>query len=485
MNILHVASEGTPFCKTGGLADVIGALPAELAKLGHDVRVIMPKHEHIPDEFTGRMELVQHFQFHVGWRNQYCGLLQLELDGITYYFVDNEYYFKREGIYGYDDDPERYAYFCRAVLEGLPLLDFQPDILHCHDWQTGMIPVFLQAHYRPLPFFERLRTVYTIHNLRYQGIFSPLILHDLLHLADDFFSYDKIEYYGNINFMKGGLVYADQLTTVSPTYAEEIQYPYFGEGMHDVIAGRKDDLHGILNGLDRKRYDPLKDPHIFQRYRSSVKKKQENKVKLQEELGLPVGADIPLLAMVTRLDEQKGLDLVQAVLDDILATGAQFVILGTGEHRYEEFFKAAAQHHPQQVSTHTVFDDGLARKMYAASDLFLMPSKYEPCGLGQLIALRYGSLPIVRETGGLKDTVQAYEEETGQGNGFSFTNYNAHDMLYTIKRALDLYHHQPDVWSKIVQQACRSKFGWTESAKEYGRLYKQLTSEEEKLVKHE
>jgi len=475
MKVLFVASECAPFAKTGGLGDVIGSLPAELAKLGADVRVMMPKYASIAHHFRERMELVSTCEARVGWRRQYCGLERLVHDGITYYFIDNEYYFKRPDLYGYYDEAERYAYFNHAALAALKLADFRADVLHGHDWQTGMIPLLLDAHWRHDPFYRDMRTVFTIHNLKYQGIFPRSILGDLLNLGDEYFHIDGVEYHGNVNFMKAALNYSDYLTTVSPTYAEEIQHPYYGEGMDGLLRKRRDRLRGILNGIDTARYNPADDPHLFVRYEGcDLERKRENKLGLQRMLGLPERGDVPLIGLVSRLVEQKGIDLIAHTIEDILRMDVQLVVVGTGEARYEDLFRNAAWRHPDKVSACITFDDGLARKVYAASDLYLMPSQFEPCGISQLLALRYGAAPIVRETGGLRDTVQPYNEYTGEGNGFSFFAYNAHDMLHTIGRAVHFYHDR-EHWRRICRNIEGSRYGWAESAGQYMEIYRLLS----------
>lgn len=464
MKVLFVATECTPFVKTGGLADVIGALPKELKKEGLDVRVVLPKYEGIHEE----MEHLYTGVAQVGWRNQYVGVEMLVKNEIPYYFIDNEYYFKRLGLYGFYDDAERFAYFNRAVLEMLPHIDFQPDVIHCHDWQAALIPLFLKTHYKEHSFYRDVRTMFTIHNLKYQGIFPKEVLSELLSLGDEHFP--GVEFGSCVNYLKSALVHADILTTVSETYAKEIQNPYFGEKLDELLRWRASDLHGIINGLDYKEYDPMNDPNVSFPYRSARGKKQKNKRELQQQLGLPERETVPMLAIVTRLVEQKGLDLVTHIFDELVQEDVQIVILGTGDKEYEHFFERAARNYPEKVSTHITFNEGFARRIYAASDLFLMPSRFEPCGIGQLIALRYASAPIVRETGGLVDTVIPFNNETGQGNGFRFSNYNAHDFLFTIKEALALYEDQ-DIWTILMKNMAKSDNSWTKSAKSYVELY--------------
>lgn len=473
MKVLFAASECAPFVKTGGLADVIGSLPKELKNQNIDIRVVLPKYEDIPHEFKEKMTFLKSFSVRLSWRNQYCGVEQLTIDGVTFYFIDNEYYFKRHGLYGHYDEAERFAFFSRAVIEMLPKIDFQPDIIHCHDWQTGMIPLFLKEHYLFYEFYNHMKTVFTIHNLKYQGIFPSTILGDILALSNEYLVDDKLGFYGQVNYMKAALHYADKLTTVSRTYANEIQMPYYGEHLDGVLRARAYDLVGIVNGIDYQEYNPLTDPHIYVNYRSSLEKKQQNKVQLQEELGLPVNKAIPMIGIVSRFVEQKGFDLIAHVIHEILQKDVQLVVLGTGEHHYEQLFLHAKYHYPNKVSANITFHEALARKIYAASDLFLMPSKFEPCGIGQLIALRYGTVPIVRETGGLFDTVSPFIEETGEGNGFTFTNYNAHDMLYTIERALNIYH-QEKLWKVVFKNTFKNNYSWQQSAKEYINLYNSI-----------
>ena len=475
MTILFVAAEGFPFVKTGGLGDVVGSLPRELKKLGLDVRVILPKYGDIPEHFKASMVHCCNVTVPLGWRQLYGGVQRLDYQGVPFYFIDNEYYFKRSGIYCFADEAERFAYFCRAVLEALPHLDFPPPIIHCHDWHTGMISVFLQAFYKDHPFYKDIRTVFTIHNLEYQGLFPHDILGDVLGLADHYFTLEGIEFYGQVSFIKGGLNFSDLLTTVSESYAQEIQSPYFGARLDGLLRHRNNVLSGILNGIDTEIYNPAGDPLISAPYSwQSLELKQHNKKQLQSSLSLPIREDVPLIGLVSRLVSQKGLDLIDHIWQEILQLDVQMVVLGTGEPRYEELFRYAAQRYPDKMSANIFFGNQLAHNIYAGSDLFLMPSLYEPCGLGQLIALRYGSLPLVRETGGLKDTVLPYNQYTGEGNGFSFTNYNAQDLLHTLKMAVSLYQRR-EIWSKLVTNAMQSDFSWYKSAQKYQNLYKRLS----------
>ncbi|WP_046213992.1 glycogen synthase GlgA [Paenibacillus wulumuqiensis] len=477
MNILFAAAEANPFIKTGGLADVIGALPAALKKEKCDVRVVMPNYKSISESIRNQATLVTVIQVQIGWRSQYCGIKQFKQDGITFYLLDNEYYFGRDGVYGYGDDAERFAFFNRAVLDMLPAVDFQPDIIHAHDWHTGMIPLLLKAQYQSVPFYSNIRTVYTIHNLLYQGVFPYSVLWSLFGLDDRYFHAEGVEYYGNVSYMKAGIVFADRVTTVSPTYAEEIKMPYYGYGLDGLLRSLGGRLRGIVNGIDTKSYNPATDPYLASHYRSGTSKRLENKKALQEELGLPVDPKIPVISMVTRLVESKGLDLVSRVLDELLYyDDVQFVLLGTGEAAYEDWFREAVYRHPGKLAAEIRFSEGVARRMYAGTDMFLMPSKFEPCGISQLLALRYGSIPIVRETGGLNDTVHSYNEMTGEGTGFTFHSYNAHDMLYTIRRALSFYH-QPKHWKQVMKNAMGGDYSWQTSAREYLEVYREAQQE--------
>ncbi|MGN7296988.1 glycogen synthase GlgA [Ferdinandcohnia sp. SAFN-114] len=473
MNVLFAASECAPFIKTGGLGDVIGALPNALQQEGVHVSVILPKYGDLADKYKEQLVLERIIEVPLGWRRQYCGIEKLVHNGISYYFLDNEYYFKRYGSYGFYDDGERFAFFSRAVLEAIPFLDKKPDVIHCHDWQAGPIPLLLKAHYSNQPDYQGIKTVFTIHNLRYQGVFPKSVLSELLDVSDRYFHIDGVEFYGNVSYLKAGLAFSDSITTVSPTYANEIQTPYFGEQLDGYLRKRNFELHGIVNGIDHKAYNPASDRELFTFY-DSYEGKMKNKRALQEQLGLPVNEQVPVISMITRLVDQKGIDLVLHVFEEILNQNVQFVLLGTGERHYEDTFREMAYRYPTKVSSNIFFDEALSRKVYAGSDLFLMPSQFEPCGIGQLLAFRYGTLPLVRETGGLKDTVQPYNEFTDQGNGFSFTNYNAHDMLYTIERAIWFYRFQPKKWKELSEKALKLDFSWGASSKEYVKLYEEL-----------
>ncbi|HWR44708.1 glycogen synthase GlgA [Sporomusa sp.] len=474
LKVLFVASEAAPFAKTGGLGDVIGSLPKELKNQGIDVRVIMPKYSSIPPEFANKMTQIASLTVPVGWRRQYCGLYELEYQGLTWYFTDNEYYFKRGNLYGYYDEAERFAYFCRATLKALPQLGFMPDIIHCHDWQTGPLSAMLRQQYLVRNEYSGIKTVFTIHNLMYQGIFPGDILGDLLGLPPSVFTEEGLEFYGQVNFLKGGLAFSDCITTVSKSYVQEIQQPYFGEKLDGFLVKRKSDLYGIVNGIDYDVYNPAADTEVHANYTwRGTTKRLENKLKLQAELGLPVGKQTPVLGIVSRLVNSKGLDLIAHIMEELLSLDVQLVILGTGEERFEQMFTDAARRYPQKVSANITFSDRLAHRIYAGSDLFLMPSRFEPCGIGQLIALRYGSIPIVRQVGGLKDTITQFNPETGEGNGFSFINYNAHEMLSVIEEALTLYKDRTQ-WAKLIKNAMRSDHSWQRSASEYRALYEKL-----------
>lgn len=482
MKVLFVVSECVPFIKSGGLADVAGSLPKELKSLGTDVRVILPKYQSIEEQYKDRMEKVCEFSVSVGWREQYCGIESLELDGVTFYFVDNEYYFKREGLYGYWDDGERFSYFTKAVLDGLGHLDYYPDILHCHDWHTAMIPFLLRTQYQWRKGYSFIKTIFTIHNLQFQGVFPKEVMTGLLGIDESYFHPEQLEFYGNINFMKAALISSDFITTVSATYRDEILTPYYGEKLEGVLRGRAGSLQGILNGIDDSYYSPEENADIVPYKKDELEGKKENKKRLQRMFGLEQNPDVPIVSVVSRLTKQKGLDLVKRVFHEIMQENLQFIILGTGDQEFEQFFKEMANIYPGNLRVTIGFNEGLAKQLYAGSDLFLMPSRFEPCGLGQMIALRYGTLPLVRETGGLNDTVQSYNEETQEGHGFSFRNFNAHDMLFTLKRALSFYHNDQETWKSIVNEAMGIDCGWAQSAFKYNQLYANISSRSESHV---
>ncbi|MGI5988863.1 MAG: glycogen synthase GlgA [Lachnospiraceae bacterium] len=476
-NILLVASEAVPFIKTGGLADVVGALPKYCNKEKYDVRVMIPKYMCIPQELRDQMKYITHFYIDLAWRTQYVGVLQAQVDGITYYFIDNEFYFGGPKPYSWiHEDIEKFAFFAKAALSALPVLGFRPDIIHCNDWQTGLIPVYLHERFAEGEFYQGIRSIMTIHNLRFQGIWDLKKVKDITGLPDYFFTSDKLEAYGDANYLKGGIVYADWVTTVSPTYAEEIKMPFYGEHLDGLMRARSNCLSGIINGIDYELYNPETDPKIPAKYNQITfrKEKWKNKVELQKELGLKEDKDKFMIGVVSRLTDQKGFDLINCVMDQICQEDVQLVVLGTGEERYENMFRHYDWKYNDRVSANIYYSDELARKIYAASDAFLMPSLFEPCGLSQLISLRYGTVPIVRETGGLKDTVEAYNEYEGTGTGFSFANYNAHEMLGIINYAKSVYYNHRHEWNGIVDRGMTKDFSWTNSAKKYEALYDQL-----------
>ena len=477
MKVLYVASEAVPFVKTGGLADVAGSLPKALLKEDVDIRVIMPKYGAIAKEYIDSMEHIYDGELEVAWRSKYVGLDKLVLDNVTYYFVDNQEYYNREGFYGYDDDAERFSFFSRAVLNLLPAMDFWPDVIHTNDWHAGLVNVFLKLEHMEDERYQNIKTLYTIHNLKYQGVFPKDIMPDVLGLDWKYFNNGDLEFFDAVNFMKGGIIYADYVSTVSKTYAKEIQYEYFGEHLDGLLRSRKDDLFGIVNGIDYDVYNPMTDKNLFETYDvDSPDRKRDNKVALQKLLGLPEDRRMPVVALVSRLVAAKGLDLIVRMMDEILMhEDIQFIVLGTGDKEYEDWFKGLAWRFPHKVSANIRFSNELAQRIYAGADIFLMPSNYEPCGIGQIVAMRYGTIPVVRETGGLKDTVQQYDKYTQTGNGFVFSDYNAHEMMYALKKALGSYANYAE-WNQIVHNAMAADFSWTNSAKEYKKLYEQLAN---------
>lgn len=471
MKVLFAASEAHPFIKTGGLGDVMGALPKSLINLDIDARVVIPKYKNIKDELKQKLQFIKWFTVSVGWRNQYCGVFQYDHDGVIYYFIDNEYYFNRDGLYGYFDDGERFAFFNRAVLELIKEIDWQPDLINCNDWQTGMIPVLLNLEYKKDLFYSKIRTIFSIHNLLFKGSFSPNILPEL-------FGYDymplangSVELDGAVSFLKGGLNYCDQITTVSNTYAEEIKTPQYGEGLDGLLRCRSCYLMGIVNGIDYEEFNPQEDKFIFKNFDlETIEDKVKNKLALQKELGLPQKENTPMIGLISRLTHQKGCDLIVNIIDRLLQRDIQLVILGTGDYWYEETFKNLQYRYPDKVSANIKFDNTLAHKIYAATDMFLMPSLFEPCGLGQLIALRYASIPIVRETGGLKDTITPYNKYNGKGNGFGFKNFNSNELMQIVEYALTIYNDEK-AWNNIIRQAMNSDNSWEKSAMQYKLLY--------------
>ena len=479
MKVLFVASEAAPFIKTGGLADVMGALPKALQALGVEPALVIPNYEGVGEAYKNAMETVYEGSVDLSWRNQYLGVKKLVQDGIPVYFIDNEYYFKRDKLYGYDDDAERFAYFSKAALAMLNYIDFKPDVIHTNDWHTGLLGAYLKEDFMQDPYFQGMKNVYTIHNLKYQGVFGRNIVEDVLGLPLRLLYNGNIENAGDVNFMKAGMCYADFITTVSPSYAEEITYPYFGEGLEDYVALCAGKISGILNGLDEQEYNPETDPYIPVRFDASnvLVKKPLAKEALQRELGLTVNREIPVLGMITRLVEAKGLDLVMHIMDELMEEQVQLVVVGTGDEEYANALRELAWRHPGSVSVNILFNEGLARRVYAGSDMFIMPSRYEACGLSQMIAMRYGTVPVVRETGGLKDSVINFDKyNTPEGNGFSFANFNAHELLFTIKRGLTCYAAKP-LWEKVVYNAMHSDNSWNRSAQAYADLYAHIAGD--------
>ena len=477
--ILFAASECVPFMKTGGLADVVGALPKEFDKNEWDVRVIMPNYRGIPDKFRNTFQYVTHFYMGTGPMvpHTHVGIMKYEYNGITYYFIDNLDYFGAEKPYADTrTDVEKYIFFCKAVLSILPIVDFKPDIIHCHDWQTGLIPVYLKTEFAANPFFWGIKTIMTIHNLRFQGIWDIKTIKGLSGLPDYLFTPDKLEYKKDANMLKGGIVYSDFITTVSNTYAQEIQTPYYGEGLDGLLSARNQSLFGIVNGIDYTVYNPKTDGSIYSNYdvRSYKKGKAANKEAIQKELGLEVNPDKYLIGLISRLTDQKGLDLIQYGMERIVDDKTQLVVIGTGEQRYEDMFRYYAYRYPNKVSANILYSDDLAHKLYASADAFLMPSLFEPCGLTQIIAFRYGTVPIVRETGGLKDTVEPLNEFEDTGDGFSFTNYNGDDMVNVINYSKYIFFEQKKVWDNMVKRGMKKDLSWGVSKKRYEELYNTL-----------
>ena len=472
MKVLYVASEALPFMASGGLGDVAGSLPQALRKRLIGCRVVMPLYDTIKQELKDKMTFVTNISVPVAWRRQYCGIFQAKHEGVIYYFIDNQYYFKRDTIYGHYDDAERFTFFARAVLEILPVVDFKPDIIHCNDWQSALTPVFYTTLYSKDPWYQGIKTVFTIHNIQYQGTYGMELVNDVIGLnpADT----SVVEYDGDVNFMKGAIECADKVTTVSPSYAGEILDPWYSHGLDTILRERQWKLQGILNGIDIINYDPETDKAISKNY--SVKDvkagKAANKADLQKAMGLPEKPDTPIIGLVSRLVSHKGLDLIKGILDELLyTTDVQVAVLGSGDWQYENFFKEMQAKYPDKLAATIGFIPALSRKVYAGSDLFLMPSKSEPCGLSQMIALRYGTVPIVRETGGLRDSIT--DSGDGQGNGFTFKTYNAHDMLGAIRRGLDAYWDKAN-WEVLVDRAMNSDYSWGKSANEYIKMYKEV-----------
>ena len=483
LRVVFATAEAAPFCKTGGLGDVAGSLPQALADQGCKVIVMLPKYGTIAQKWVDQMEHLCDFYLNLGWRNEYCGLERLEKDGVEYVFVDNERYFKREQLYGYFDDGERFAFFSKAVTESLQYLDrvagFTCDVLHCNDWQTALAPVFLREFYQGLPVYENVKTIFTVHNVKFQGQYGDTVLSDICGLADIPNAARQL-YCGpkTVNYMKGALLYSDILTTVSPTYAEELKTPFYGEGMDGIFRERESILHGILNGIDTTEFDPEHDEVIAENFTTKdLSGKAVCKAELQAELGLEVNPERPLVAMVTRLTKQKGLDLVQYSLERLLSRSVQVAVLGTGDQSYEDSLRYFDWKYQGSMCARIAFDVALSKRMYAGADLFLMPSLFEPCGLSQMISMRYGTLPVVRETGGLRDSVMPYNQFTGEGTGFSFANFNGDEMADCVLNACEVFWTQKDVWEQLMVQAMEADFSWNRAAGRYLDLYEMLHPE--------
>ena len=476
--ILFVASEGVPFIKTGGLADVVGSLPKCIDKQYFDVRVILPKYTCISQEMKDKMSYVTHFYMDFHWKNEYVGIMYAEMDGVKYYFIDNEMFFS--GFRPYSDNAlyeiEKFAFFSKAALSILPVINFRPDVIHCHDWQTGLIPVYLKERFQGNEFYRGIKSVMTIHNLKFQGKWSVKEVKDITGLPDYYFTPDKLELFKDANLLKGGLVYADAITTVSQTYADEIKTAFYGEQLDGLLRARSNDLRGIVNGIDYDEFNPETDKYIEHHYNAVNfrKEKIKNKRALQAELGLDQDDRKFMIGIVSRLTDQKGFDLIDRMMDELCQDNVQIVVLGTGEERYENMFRHFDWKYNDRVSANIYYSEALSHKIYAASDAFLMPSLFEPCGLSQLMSLRYGTVPIVRETGGLKDTVQPYNEYEGTGTGFSFSNYNAHEMLGIVNYAKNVFYNRKREWNKMVDRGMLTDFSWSSSASKYEELYDNL-----------
>ena len=476
MNILYVTSEAVPFCKTGGLADVAGSLPQSLAANGDRVSVILPLYQSVADAWRDRLHFERYTYVRLAWRSLYCGLFSYERQGVTWYFVDNEQYFKRPELYGYYDDGERFAFFCRAVTELLPLLPEKPDVVHCNDWQTALVPIYIHDEAVREEFYKSVRTVITVHNIEYQGRYGRETVEDLFGLDAGWFTGGTLAFDGDVNLLKGAIVTADAVTAVSPTYAQELKYAYFAHGLESAMQMVEGKLHGVLNGIDMERYDPASDPNLTANY--SLRRmagKAKDKAALQRMMGLAERKDTPVVAMVSRLVSHKGLDLVCETLDYFMEKDMQLVVLGKGDGKYESFFSWAQAKYPGRVAVHLGYSESLAMQIYAGADLFLMPSKSEPCGLSQMIAMRYGTVPIVRETGGLKDSVCPYEAWRDAGTGFTFANYSSADMLHVIREAVSLYRDDPAAFARLRRRAMEQDFSWDRSAGEYLKIYAAVT----------
>ncbi len=476
LKVLIVASEITPYAKSGGLGDVIGSLPQALKENGVDVRVIIPKYKNLKLEKHNEIVYKDSFVVTLGWRNQSASIHEIEGAKVPTYLIENDYYFGRDGLYGYGDDYERFAFFSKAAVECTNNLEFCPDIIHFNDWQTGLGSVYLKDMYRKFAFYKNIKTVYTIHNLQYQGVFGRDVLGSV-DLNDGYYTGGLLEFYGNVSYMKAGLVYADAITTVSQTYADEIQTQQYGYGMDGLLRSFNYKLSGILNGIDTKLNDPETDERLFETFSANtLNKKKENKKALQKQLNLPE-KDVPIISIISRLVDQKGLDLVAFCMEELVHKDIQLVVLGTGDGRYEQLFKHYAWREPEKVSANIYFSEDLAQKIYASSDIFLMPSLFEPCGLGQLFAMRYGTIPVVRRTGGLNDTVSHFNPETKEGNGFIFNDYIADGMMWALNQALDVYYNDTEAWTDLVKNAMKCDFSWDKSAEKYIELYQKLKSE--------
>ncbi len=471
-SVLYIASEANPFAGTGGLADVIGSLPKALAKSrSYDVRVVIPLYKDFSSLYRDKIRFVGNFNVELSWRNQYCGLFEYKHEGVKFYFLDNEYYFKRDGLYGFYDDGERFAFFSKASLALMKYLDFYPDIVHAHDWQSALSVIYLKTLYRFEPGYDKIKTMFTIHNIEYQGKYDRFLLGDVFGLSDDY--YQDLEYDNCVNLLKGAMVHSDVVSTVSPTYAEEIKYDYFSHGLSPIVNSVSHKMVGILNGIDQTVYNPEKDERLFANYNSEdLSGKKVCKKELQKMLGLPE-KDVPIIAMITRLVGHKGVDLLKCVVDDVLSENVQLIILGKGEKQYEDFFKKVQDEYSTKCRAVIAYNKDLSSKIYSGADIFLMPSKSEPCGLSQMIAAKYGTIPVVRKTGGLADSIAPYNLDRKGGNGFRFETYNAHEMLYVLKDAIFTYADKT-IWSKLMVTAMKTDFSWRKSAKEYIKVYDKL-----------
>ncbi|MCF0145596.1 MAG: glycogen synthase GlgA [Eubacterium sp.] len=478
--ILFAASECVPFIKTGGLADVVGSLPKCFPKEYFDCRVVIPKYKAISEKYSSQMQYVSNFYLDMNWRSQYVGIFRMEYEGITFYFIDNEEHFSGDQIYGgMPWDLEKFAFFSKAVLSILPVVDFRPDVIHCHDWQTGLIPVYLHERFQGGDFYRGIKSVMTIHNLKFQGVWDLETIKSITGLSEYYFTSDKLEFNKDANYLKGGLVFADAITTVSETYAEEIKMPFYGEGLDGLLRARSHDLRGIVNGIDYDEYNPETDEYLERNYsvKNFRREKVKNKVALQKELGLEENPKTMMIGVVSRLTDQKGFDLIAYMMEELCQDAIQLVVLGTGDPKYENMFRHYAWKYGDKVSANIFYNNALSHKIYGSCDAFLMPSLFEPCGLSQLMSLRYGTVPIVRETGGLKDTVEPYNEYEETGTGFSFTNYNAHEMLGTIRYAERIYYDAKRKWNKIAERAMEKDYSWHTSALKYQELYDWLIGE--------